>query len=109
MTFISQLFEPEPEQWGLRGDPCLWEEMKAMLDSVSLPKTSVELERVLRFAFEEITERSWAQLDPIFITRYDQGGMSSGMVCPDFWRNKAIPLIVSRYQTKGLPGDHSPL
>jgi len=28
MNLVADLFDPEPEQWGLRGDPYLWREMK---------------------------------------------------------------------------------
>ena len=97
MMTISQLFENKPTQWGLRGDPCLWEEMKAKLDLIAMPSTPKELERILRSVFLELTGRSWDNRDPIFVARYDQGGMSSGMVCPEFWRDKAIPLVLSRY------------
>ena len=97
MTTISTLFENEPKQWGLRGDPCLWKEMKTKLDPIAMPATPVELERILNSAFVELTGRSWDDSNPIFIEKYDQGGMSSGMVCPEFWRDKAIPLVVSHY------------
>ncbi len=97
MKAISQLFDREPAQWGLRGDPYLWKEMKAKLGLLTMPEASADLERVLHSAFLDLTERTLETLDPIFVQRYDQGGMSSGMVCPEFWRNTAIPLIVSRY------------
>ena len=97
MKTISKLFENEPAHWGLRGDPLLWEEMKAKLDPLIMPATPAELERILLSAFMELTERTWDNRDPIFVARYDHGGMSSGMVCPEFWRDTAIPLVVSRY------------
>lgn len=98
MTTISKLFENEPTQWGLRGDPCLWEEMKAKLDLIAMPSTPQELERILRSVFLELTGRALDNHDPIFVPRYDQGDMSSGMVCTEFWRNTAIPLVVSRHR-----------
>jgi hypothetical protein len=98
MKTISKLFENEPTQWGLRGDPCLWEEMKANLDLIAMPSTPADLEQILQTAFVALTEGSWDDGGPIFVASYDQGGMSSGMVCPEFWRDTAIPLIVSRYR-----------
>jgi len=71
--------------------------MKATVSSHTVPSTSAELERILATVFEKLTERSLDNPDPIFISRYDQGGMSSGMVCPEFWRNTAVPLILSRH------------
>jgi hypothetical protein len=100
MKNISKLFENTPAQWGLRGNPLLWEEMKTKLDVLTLPATPADLEQILHTAFVELTERSWDSRDPIFVAGYDQGGMSSGMVCPEFWRDTAIPLVVSRYLAK---------
>ena len=33
----------------------------------------------------------------IFIKRYAHGGMSSGYVCLQFWREKVFPLLQARY------------
>ncbi len=104
MITISELFEAEPAQWGLRGDPHLWEDMKAKLKTLIMPATGLELERILESVFMELTTRNLDNRDPIYIARYDQGGMSSGMVCPDFWRRKAVPIILSRYDAT-MAGD----
>ena len=98
MKTISKLFEDEPAQWGLRGDPCLWEEMKAKLDLIAMPESPADLQRILNSAFVELTGRTWDDSNPIFIEKYDHGGMSSGTVCPEFWRDTAIPLVVSRHR-----------
>jgi len=100
MKTISKLFENEPANWGLRGDPFLWEEMKAKLDLITMPATRTDLEHILHTTIIELTERSWDNRDPIFVARYDHGGMSSGMVCPEFWRDTVIPLVVSRYHAE---------
>lgn len=97
MTTISNLFEREPAQWGLRGDPFLWEEMNAKLDGVAVPRTPAELEQILRTTFFELTGHAWDEDDAFPIDRYDRRGMSGGMVCPEFWREVAIPLVMSRH------------
>jgi hypothetical protein len=99
MNRISQLFEIEPSQWGLRGDPHLWKEMKEHLDLLEMPETAADLERALQSAFFQLTQREFDCLDPFLIERYESGGLSSGMVCPEFWKNTAFTLIVSRYNT----------
>ena len=51
----ADLFEPKPQNWGLRGDPYLWEDMKKNFSSVTLPvSTEVFIEK-FRAGFEEIT------------------------------------------------------
>lgn len=37
--FFGDPFDPEPEQWGLRGDPYVWAEMRDLLDETELPAT----------------------------------------------------------------------
>ena len=36
---LASLFEELPRQWGLRGDPHLWQEMKATLGNAAYPAT----------------------------------------------------------------------
>lgn len=49
---MSGLFEIEPMNWGLRGDPYLWKEMKEYVASTCLPKSKRELEFLVRNAFK---------------------------------------------------------
>lgn len=102
MKAISQLFEDKPTQWGLRGDPHLWEEMRIRLELIPMPEISADLERILRSVFMELTGGRWDSFESVFVARYDKGGISSGMVSPEFWKDEAIPLLLSRYDsTKG--------
>ena len=96
---ISELFEDEPVQWGLRGDPCLWEDLKGRLGSLPLPETPDDLQRLLYSAIKELTGNTLEGITPIRVERYDRGGMSSGMLSPEFWRETAIPLLVSRHES----------
>ena len=96
MKRSSILLEDEPTQWGLRGDPLLWREMKARLGAISIAVAPDDLERILHELFEELTGKTLNEHEPIFVKRYDRGGMSSGMVCPEFWR-AAVAATVSRY------------
>ena len=93
MTTIATLFESEPPHWGLRGDPLLWREMKASLESVTMPEALAELEAVLHATFIDLTGNRLDSSDAFRIDRYDRGGMSGGLVCPEFWRNEAMPLL----------------
>jgi len=97
MLSISSLFEPEPIQWGLRGDPYLWKEMKTRLESSSLPESVSEFQSVIEREFECITGRPITIEKNFKVERFSRGGMSSGVISPVFWREKAIPLLVTRY------------
>ena len=100
MKTIASLFSTVGIQWGFRGDPYLWEEMRVYFEGVPLPKTAVFLQTLIKEAFTSLTNHPFpAEADhaPIPIKRFDHGGMSSGLVSPDFWRDKAIPELIKRY------------
>jgi molybdenum cofactor cytidylyltransferase len=35
--------------------------------------------------------------DSFYVERYGHGGMSSGLVSPEFWRDTAVPLLLARH------------
>lgn len=96
---ISALFDPESAQWGLRGDPYLWREMRQRLASVGCPETARELLAIIEAVFEELTGHPISHTEFIHVEKYSHGGMSSGMISPGFWRDTAIPLLRQRYST----------
>lgn len=95
---VGQLFEPAPATWGLRGDPYLWRELQASLSGVLLPESVEELKAIIEAEFEKITGYKISHPENFKIARFAHGGMSSGMVSPPFWREKGLPLIISRGQ-----------
>jgi hypothetical protein len=97
MTTVGDLFDQEPQQWGLRGDRHLWRELRDTLSEVELPPTSAELERLLENEFWRITGASLAFCDEKFMERFSHGGMSSGYISGDFWRQRGFPLFVERF------------
>ena len=95
---VSQLFEPLPTQWGLRGDPYLWAEMTAALNETSITESWSELQELLEQTFLKLVGSPLNSEAPFaFIERYNRGGMSSGKVSVVFWRTTAMPLLQSRY------------
>lgn len=95
---VSDLFTPEPKQWGLRGDPYLWREMAASLADVETPISFEDLDWRITSKFRELTGTTRATTkSPIFIERYDQGGISSGMISPEFWDSTGLPELRKRY------------
>jgi hypothetical protein len=95
---LAQLFEEEPWQWGMRGDPHLWREMKGTLGSAVYPNTEEQLVALLEQAYEQLTALPLTHPEPIYVERYNHGGMSGGYVSPQFWLEKAIPLLRARYR-----------
>jgi len=95
---VSALFNPDPIQWGFRGDPYLWREMASTLKDVALPNTGAELDRLLEEAFDRLVGASLSSpASSVFVQRYSHGGMSSGRVSLAFWRDTGFPLLRSRY------------
>lgn len=95
---IAQLFEQTPHQWGLRGDPHLWNEMREMLSDAPYPATEEEFAALIERTYEQLTGKPLAEREPIFIPRHSHGGMSSGYVSPPFWAEKALPLLRAHYR-----------
>lgn len=94
----SVLFNEPPETWGLRGDPYLWRELEDRREVVDLTTDAHDLKRLLESEYQNITAQPIDVDEDVFVERFAHGGMSSGFVCPEFWRETAIPLLVSRYE-----------
>lgn len=95
---IADLFDPEPEHWGLRGDPYLWREMKKMFSNAPLPHTGTEFRNAILDAFQDLVGmRIEDGQDMCFVERYAHGGMSSGHVSLQFWSNTALSILGLRY------------
>lgn len=95
--YIGDLFEVEPEQYGLRGDTYLWVEMREHFSQVTLPQTTSELEEQMAQAFLLLTGHSISSSKSFRVERFAHGGISSGFVSPGFWRGRAMALIKKRY------------
>ena len=94
---VGQLFDVEPTQWGLRGDPYLWRQMGTHFSSMQLPESVVELRELFERAFELITGHPLSSADCFFVEGFAHGGMSSGQISPEYWRDKVLPLLLNRY------------
>ena len=96
--FIASLFDPTPIRWGLRGDPYLWDELRANFSAIPLPASAKALQDLLETAFEALTDTPiTTDKEILVIERLAHGGMSSGGVSLRFWRDTAIPLLINRY------------
>jgi hypothetical protein len=106
---VSALFDPEPQTWGLRGDPYLWRALRAHLADQDIPASAGELARLLHAAFRELAGTDLAS-DPatsVYREQYAHGGMSSGMISLDTWRQRLMPALTERARTRLRSGPQS--
>ena len=96
-NYVIELFQETPPQWGLRGDPFLWAEYKVKLKNVHMPSTIQEFKSLLMLTFKELTKQDVTPGKNFFVSRYSKGGMSSGMVCCNFWIERAFPILIKRF------------
>ena len=99
---VSGLFAPEPQTWGLRGDPYLWRALRAHLAGEDIPASPGELTSLLHQAFRELAGTDLAS-DPaasVHLEQYAHGGMSSGMISLEAWRQRLMPMLVDRASTR---------
>jgi hypothetical protein len=96
-NFVSKYFDPEPIQWGLRGDPHLWRDMKLKTATRNIPTTGNEFEKLLHKLFKELTGKAPKKGETIYVEKYETIGMSKGMISSDFWLDKGFSLLIQRY------------
>ncbi len=96
-----RLFADEPDHWGLRGDQPLWKDMaEYLVGTFPFPANAAACQEVLEVAFEKLTGAPIAgSRGPVLVEKYSSGGLSTGQVDPCFWREHAIPLLLSRFRT----------
>ncbi|MGW4161376.1 hypothetical protein [Streptomyces sp. NPDC004788] len=101
---VSELFDPAPGRWGLRGDPFVWQALRDTLSGADVPPSAEAVAGLLRATFEELVEVDLLgePAPHVYRQRYAHGGMSSGMVHLDMWRHTLLPLLVER---AGRPRD----
>lgn len=95
---IAEVFRKPPQQWGLRGDPGLWQALSERFGSDPLPETESEFEKRLRQSIEALLGHSLDFSENVSIEKFDKGGLSGGAISLIFWREQAIPLLCNRYQ-----------
>lgn len=98
-SWARELFRQRPKQWGLRGDPWLWQELSETLALAADPNSVDAFERMLMFALEELVAEDLAECDKrrIHVDRYPLAGMSGGSISVEKWLNDLVPLLVARY------------
>lgn len=96
--WVRDIFSEVPGQWGLRGDPYLWQALEKSFYSLKAPKSSNEFENLLESAFERLVGVPITHDKDVFVPEFAHGGMSSGYVCLIFWRETAFPMLCRRLE-----------
>jgi hypothetical protein len=92
------LFEPQPEQWGLRGDPYAWQSLADTVSRRPRPGTIEQLDADLKEAFRQVVgvPLEYTREESIAVPEFAHGGMSSGMIHMPTWRERLMPLLRER-------------
>ncbi len=93
----SDITFKEPGQYGLRGDPYLWKEFKAIFEQ-NIIQNKEEFKKFLHENFEKIVGKPVSKSETYSVPRYRFGGMSSGAISCDFWLEKGFPLLIEQFE-----------
>ena len=96
--YLQNIFDKEPIQWGLRGDPYMWKELKHLIRSKNFPKNEIDFINLLNNLFMEITGFLPEKNKNYFVEKFNYGGMSSGHISSDFWIEIGFPLLIERFK-----------
>lgn len=99
---MSDLFDPEPVRWGLRGDPWVWRAMREQLVTLALPPSVGEVERLLKATFDRVVACDLAAESAPWVYReeFAHGGLSSGSVHLETWRAELLPTLIDRARSQ---------
>jgi hypothetical protein len=93
--YLSEMFNIQPPNWGLRGDPWLWQDMKQAFAETPFPHSSRELVADIRRIFKEKTGVELDEKARPYVEAYDHGGTSAGKVSGKWWLTTAMPLLIA--------------
>lgn len=95
---FTHLFSPRPDDWELRGDPHLWDELSTHLAEVAIPNSGKAVRKIIAGAIETLTGATLDGRGVVEVDRYPDDGMSSRQVSMRYWNDTALPLLVSRFR-----------
>ena len=100
MRYVSVIFTPEPVQWGLRGDPFLWQFLKERYQTVELPYPPKALREEILRIFADLTGELPEPGKHYYVNQFAKThvGMSTGRISGGFWLDTAIPLLMERLE-----------
>ncbi|MEH0937633.1 macro domain-containing protein [Micromonospora psammae] len=104
---VGSLFEREPIQYSLRGDPYLWRELRARFADTPLPGDWFTLRTLITDTIAQVVGEPLANREStpwhdstaaIHLPEFDPGhGMSAGAVHLPWWAHTGVPILLDRY------------
>ena len=93
-----EIFNHTPNQWGLRGDPELWQELKRIFENIPAPKDQRDFNKLLELEFNAILKQGKKTSDDtMWFEHFSQQGMSGGSVSIEWWQKTGLPFIKELY------------
>lgn len=85
-------------QWGLRGDPHVWQALLGAIGDEPTPGHPAEVRAAITAGLQRVAGIDVDSGDgrPVRRDEFAHGGMSSGMVDVGWWRDKGVPLLAQR-------------
>lgn len=88
---VSKIFKKRPDQWLLRGEPFLWDDLEQLYSQYTLPMSRERFEDILNSFLTNLLKEAEYKNGVIYVKRYAHGGMSSGCVNLIEWELKRRP------------------
>lgn len=97
---VACIFDPEPVQWGLRGDPFLWKLLKERYQTEELPYPPKVLREEILCIFADLTGELPEPGKRYYVDQFAKThvGMSTGWISGEFWLDTVIPLLMERLE-----------
>lgn len=92
---LSDVFDPKPERWGLRGDPYFWNYLKLLAEDMDMLAPE-EFEQWIRQEHLKVSGEEMTGNSIVRVEQFAHGGMSSGGISGEWWTETGIPLLKSR-------------
>ena len=87
------IFDEEPCQWGLRGDPHFWNYLK---EHIPEDMTAESISQWIKDEHLKITGQKLTSSSSVYVKEFAHGGMSSGRISGEWWIETGIPLLKSK-------------
>ncbi len=97
-SYVSDIFADRPKQWGLRGDPFFWEDLKTVFAFDELSITPGTLADRICDVYQRVTGERLTTDSKGYVQKYDHGGMSSGQLDGKWILNTCIPMLQERLE-----------
>lgn len=93
-SVVANTIFKKPTQWGLRGDPQMWDALKEF----ALKSNPDKFMNAILSEFNRIIENGEKNDRVVFIKEFATGGMTSGSVSLDWFNKTGFPLLKERYE-----------